>query len=57
MNARVFTGLGIVGLGFAVLVVVAAVIRSPQTPGVSLPPSSDRLPAAPENSDSKEKLS
>jgi hypothetical protein len=36
MNARVFTALGIIGLGFAVLVVLADVVRSPQTPGVSL---------------------
>jgi thiol-disulfide isomerase/thioredoxin len=48
MNGRVFTGLGIIGLGFAVLVVLAAVFRSPETPGASAPPSSDRLPAAPE---------
>jgi len=48
MNARVFTGLGIIDLGFAVLVVLANVIRPSQSPGVSLPPSSDRWPAAPE---------
>jgi hypothetical protein len=48
MNARVFAGLGIIGLGFAVLVVLAVVNRSPQTPGASLTPSADRWPAAPE---------
>ena len=48
MNARVFTGLGIIGLGFAVLVVLAEAIRPFQSPGVSLLPSSDRWPAAPE---------
>jgi hypothetical protein len=54
MNARVLTGLDIVSSGFAVLVVLAAVIRPPRNPGVSLPPASDRLPAVPEISDSEE---
>ena len=48
MNARVFATLGIIGLGLAGFVVLADKNRSPQTPGVSLPPSLDRLPAAPE---------
>ena len=48
INVKVFTGLGTIGLAFAVLVVLADVIGSPQTPGASPSPSSDRLPAAPE---------
>jgi thiol-disulfide isomerase/thioredoxin len=48
MHARVFTGLGIVGLGFAGLAVLAHVVPSTQHPGVSQAASSDRLPAAPE---------
>jgi peroxiredoxin len=48
MNARVLVPLGIMGLGFGVLVVLANVVRPPQIPGVSLSPSPDRLPAAPE---------
>jgi thiol-disulfide isomerase/thioredoxin len=48
MKARVFTGLGIIGLGFAVVAVLANVIWSAQNPGVSLLAAPDRLPAAPE---------
>src|SRR5262249_31065813 len=48
MNVKVFTGLGIIGLAVAVLVVLAGVLWCPQTPGRSPSPSSERLPAAPE---------
>jgi thiol-disulfide isomerase/thioredoxin len=48
MNVKVFTGLGIIGLAFGVLVVLADVNGSPQTPRASLPPPPDRWPAAPE---------
>jgi peroxiredoxin len=48
MNARVLVPLGIIVLGFGVLVVLADVVRPPQIPGVSLSPSPDGLPSAPE---------
>ena len=43
-----FTEMEIVSLGFAVLVVLAGPIGSPETPGVSLPLPSDHLTAGPE---------
>jgi thiol-disulfide isomerase/thioredoxin len=48
MNARVLVLLGITGLGFGLLVALAFVLRPPQNPGVSLSPSPDDLPTAPE---------